>query len=117
ALAAIDDSGGAGAPIRGAEEGQAQSAPVIDLAESWQRYTLTRLHGQGGVGRVWLAHDRQLGRPVAFKEVRPEQADDPARQARFLHEARVTGQLEHPGIVPVYDLAWRADGQQPFYTM
>src|SRR5207248_5805674 len=32
-------------------------------------------------------------------------------------EARVTGQLEHPGIVPVYDLAWRGDGRQPFYTM
>jgi serine/threonine protein kinase len=80
------------------------------------RYTLTHLHAQGGIGQVWLARDLDLGRDVALKELRPERRDHPAARARFLEEARVTGQLEHPGIVPVHELACPADGQ-PFYTM
>jgi serine/threonine-protein kinase len=80
------------------------------------RYTLSRLHATGGVGRVWLARDASLGRDVALKELRPERADQPALWARFLREAQVTGQLEHPGIVPVYEVGRRSD-EQPFYTM
>src|SRR5262249_54698447 len=80
------------------------------------RYTLTRLHAQGGIGQVWLARDADLGRDVALKELRPERQGQPAARARFLEEARVTGQLEHPGIVPVHELVRPADGQ-PFYTM
>jgi tRNA A-37 threonylcarbamoyl transferase component Bud32 len=85
--------------------------------ENRQRYTLTRLHGEGGLGRVWLAYDADLGRDVALKELRPERADSPAVRARFLEEAQIAGQLEHPGIVPVYELARPAEGGQPFYTM
>src|SRR5262245_22922261 len=81
------------------------------------RYDLIRLHATGGIGRVWLARDHALGRDVALKELRPEQADRPLLAARFLQEARITGQLEHPGIVPVYELVRPAPGQQPFYTM
>lgn len=81
------------------------------------RYTLTRLHATGGIGRVWLATDHELGREVALKELRPERAGDARLWARFLQEARVTGQLEHPGIVPVYELARRPKDQQPYYTM
>ena len=95
--------------------------PVIDdaatidlLPERRQRYALTRLHATGGVGRVWVARDAELGRDIALKELRPEQAGS---VARFLREARITGQLEHPGIVPVYELGRRPDDQQPFYTM
>jgi eukaryotic-like serine/threonine-protein kinase len=80
------------------------------------RYTLSRLHATGGIGRVWLARDLGLGRDVALKELRPERADQPALWARFLREAQVTGQLEHPGIVPVYEVGRRPD-EQPFYTM
>jgi hypothetical protein len=80
------------------------------------RYTLTRLHATGGIGQVWLARDADLGRDVALKELRPERQDHPAAQARFLEEARVTGQLEHPGIVPVHELVRPADGQPFFYT-
>jgi tetratricopeptide (TPR) repeat protein len=80
------------------------------------RYTLTRLHGQGGIGQVWLARDADLGRDVALKELRPEREGHPGARARFLEEARVTGQLEHPGIVPVHELACPADAP-PFYTM
>jgi serine/threonine-protein kinase len=86
---------------------------------SRDRYTLTRLHAQGGIGRVWLAHDEALGRDVALKELRPEKTDRPALWARFLEEARITGQLEHPNIVPVHELAGAGEGddRKPFYTM
>src|SRR5439155_12428418 len=80
-------------------------------------YSLTSLHATGGIGRIWLARDAELGRNVALKELRPERADNTALWSRFLKEARITGQLEHPGIVPVYELARRPDNQQPFYTM
>jgi eukaryotic-like serine/threonine-protein kinase len=79
--------------------------------------------GRGGLGRVLLAYDSHLGREVAWKEILPEarqQADTPSDgvtgTARFLREARVTGQLEHPSIVPVYELGSRADGTV-YYTM
>jgi eukaryotic-like serine/threonine-protein kinase len=85
--------------------------------------------GRGGIGRVLLAHDRHLGRDVALKEL----LGDPGRStagtppsaavsrtrslvARFLREARVTGQLEHPNIVPVYEVGQHADGTF-YYTM
>ena len=75
------------------------------------------MHAQGGLGRVWLAVDGDLNRQVALKELRPERGTDSTLAARFLDEARVTGQLEHPGIVPVYELARRSEDGQPFYTM
>jgi serine/threonine-protein kinase len=81
------------------------------------RYTLNRLHAQGGVGRVWCAHDDDLGRQVALKELRPDRAAHPAVWARFLKEARITGQLEHPGIVPVYELSPGSPSDPPFYAM
>jgi PAS domain S-box-containing protein len=81
-----------------------------------ERFQLTRLHATGGIGRVWLAHDSHLGRDVALKELRPERADNAQLARRFLQEARVTGQLEHPGIVPVYELGTHPSGE-PFYTM
>ncbi len=80
------------------------------------RYTITRLHATGGIGRVWLARDGALGRDVALKELRPDRTQA-AISARFLKEARITGQLEHPGIVPVYELGHRPADNQPFYTM
>jgi serine/threonine-protein kinase len=81
------------------------------------RYTLTQLHARGGIGQVWRARDADLGRDVALKEPRPDQAGSPALLARLLEEARITGQLEHPGIVPVYELARHPRDGRPFYTM
>jgi PAS domain S-box-containing protein len=82
-----------------------------------ERYCRLRLHATGGIGRVWLAHDSDLGRDVALKELRPERAEHATLGARFLQEAQITGQLEHPGIIPVYELVRARDGRQPFYTM
>src|SRR5579883_1361031 len=84
--------------------------------ESRGRYTLSRLHATGGIGRVWLARDQNLGRDVALKELRPERAARTDLWARFLREAQITGHLEHPGIVPIYEVGRHPD-DQPFYTM
>lgn len=79
------------------------------------RYGFTRIHASGGIGRIWLARDRHLDRDVAIKELLPQNAGHAKTVARFLREARLTGQLEHPGIVPVYELATR--GGTHFYAM
>ncbi len=85
--------------------------------EQRARYTLTRLHGEGGLGQVWVARDNDLERDVAFKQIRPERATHPEMWRRFLTEAKITGQLEHPNIVPVYELGRAEEGRPPFYTM
>jgi tetratricopeptide (TPR) repeat protein/tRNA A-37 threonylcarbamoyl transferase component Bud32 len=77
------------------------------------RYVVQQFHAKGGIGEVWLAEDVEIGRGVALKRLqknREEQRD------RFLAEAQITGQLEHPGIVPVHDLGVDEEGQ-PFYVM
>jgi PAS domain S-box-containing protein len=108
----------AGLPVP--DEVVSQSATVDHFpgpAPRDSRYARLRLHATGGIGRVWLARDRDLGREVALKELRPERAEHAALAARFLQEARITGQLEHPGIVPVYEVVRRPDDGQPFYVM
>jgi serine/threonine protein kinase len=65
---------------------------------------------------VFLAHDEELDREVALKEIQAPFADDPDSRTRFVREGKVTGGLEHPGIVPVYGLGVRADGR-PYYAM
>ena len=81
------------------------------------RYELIHLHATGGIGRIWFARDHHLGRDVALKELQPRQSHDPHACARFLREAQITGQLEHPGIVPVYELVRPSLDSRPFYTM
>jgi serine/threonine-protein kinase len=85
------------------------------------RYRHIRLHRSGGLGHVWLAHDTVIGRDVALKELRSDRVGHAQLRARFLEEARITGQLEHPGIVPLYDLIPDEAGgdgpAHPRYTM
>jgi serine/threonine-protein kinase len=80
------------------------------------RYRELRLHAEGGLGKVFLAHDETLCREVALKKLRPERANDPESRWRFLIEAEVTGRLQHPGVVPVYALADDGTGN-PCYAM
>lgn len=97
--------------------GDSAEAGTADFEErTLSRYTLTRVHGKGGLGQVWLAVDRQLNRRVALKELRPDRGADEQSLRRFVKEAQITGQLEHPNIVPVYELSSSGkDGL--FYTM
>jgi WD40 repeat protein/tRNA A-37 threonylcarbamoyl transferase component Bud32 len=80
------------------------------------RFQILRPHAKGGLGAVFVAHDQELHRDVALKEIQARHADRPESRARFLREAEITGGLEHPGIVPVYGLGQYADGR-PFYAM
>jgi WD40 repeat protein len=77
------------------------------------RYQILGEHGRGGLGRVARAHDRELGRDIAIKELISR---GHLSEVRFLREALITARLEHPGIVPVYEAGRWADGT-PFYAM
>jgi len=81
-----------------------------------ERFELIKPHAKGGIGQVWLARDRELQREVAVKEIQARYVDREGLRARFLLEAEITGNLEHPGIVPVYSLGRNASGR-PFYAM
>jgi serine/threonine-protein kinase len=87
------------------------------LPSDGKRYVLNELHAQGGIGRVWRAQDLSLGREVALKDLRPDRAGSAALVTRFFEEARITGRLEHPGIVPIYEMARHPVSEEPFYTM
>ncbi|OGQ21216.1 MAG: hypothetical protein A2138_08000 [Deltaproteobacteria bacterium RBG_16_71_12] len=93
------------------------SLPAVDPAGASDvdevRYQLGTLLGRGGMGEVRLCHDRRIGRDVAVK-LMLSRATDTAVRARFLREARVQGQLEHPAIVPVHDLEVFPDGSAYF---
>ncbi|MBN2309042.1 MAG: protein kinase [Candidatus Hydrogenedentes bacterium] len=92
------------------------------------RYTLVKHHAKGGMGRILHVTDTHLARDIALKELLPDglvngasattqpQHSSVPRMARFLQEARITGQLEHPAIVPVYELGHRCNGAL-YYTM
>jgi len=102
----------------------------VTVAERPGRYTGSSEFSRGGMGRILLVHDELLARDIALKELLPASEvyqgaegleASPMRQsgaliARFLREARVTGRLEHPSIVPVYELGRRENGSI-YYTM
>src|ERR1041385_7341706 len=78
-------------------------------------YQLGDMIGKGGLGAVIAAQDRRIGREVAFKRMRNANAGNDAL-ARFLREARIQARLDHPAIVPVYELG-KDDQGRPFFTM
>ncbi|WP_157596033.1 protein kinase domain-containing protein [Plesiocystis pacifica] len=81
-----------------------------------ERLELRGLHSSGGIGEVWRAFDEVLEREVALKRLRDDR-DAGSNRARFMREAKITGQLAHPGVVPVYDFNAAPDGSRSFYTM
>ncbi|MBI4606733.1 MAG: protein kinase, partial [Planctomycetes bacterium] len=90
-----------------------------------RRYTVRGELGRGGMGVVYRVWDEDLKRPLAMKvldrgpgSASPVRSSRAVRQllARFLHEARITGQLDHPGVVPVHELGIDAEGRV-FFTM
>ncbi len=89
------------------------------------RYEIMEELARGGSGRILVVFDKHVGRKIAMKELlsdiskAPSLDDDPqvtAIRNRFLREARVTGRLEHPSIVPVYEIGQHPDGSF-YYTM
>lgn len=100
---------------QGKSAAQSSSLTLTELNPSNQRFRLLRRHASGGLGMVSVAYDAELDREVAIKEMRLDSPSDDAIM-RFLMEARVTGQLDHPGIPPVYAVGYFDDGR-PFYAM
>lgn len=101
-------------------------AEVVFYANE-ERYEDKRRLGEGGMGEVRLCRDRVIGREVAKKIIHSAHTEKRARAGqspgalgeihhRFIREARVQGQLEHPAIVPVYDFGLDASGDA-FFTM
>jgi tetratricopeptide (TPR) repeat protein len=87
--------------------------PTEPAAKGTQRYAFTKFHARGGMGEIWICHDSHLRRDVAIKRL---SSNSVIARERFLAEAQVTGQLEHPGIVPIHDLGVDDNGQ-PYYVM
>lgn len=68
------------------------------------RYHIRRLLGKGGMGNVYAAYDAALGRDVAVKLLRADLATDPEARARFVREAQIAAQINHPHVVHTYDV-------------
>lgn len=84
-------------------------------SDSKDRWELVEKIAQGGIGEIWLANDRLLGRLVAVKRLRPDKALLESVQRRLIYEARIAARLNHPGTVPVLDLI--EDGPRSCYVM
>ncbi|HEY7426671.1 MAG TPA: serine/threonine-protein kinase [Gemmataceae bacterium] len=85
-------------------------------ASSASRFRVRRFHAKGGLGEVFVAEDVELHREVALKQIQRDFTAHELSRARFVLEAEITGNLEHPGIVPVYGLGTYPDGR-PYYAM
>ena len=120
----------AGAPTMDGDTTSATTAPAETrddetIVPSWgggsaislpdPGYQLGTLIGRGGMGEVVVAQDQRIGREVAVKRIRSKSPTHDA-VTRFLREARIQARLDHPAIVPVYELGVEADGR-PFFTM
>jgi tetratricopeptide (TPR) repeat protein len=90
--------------------GSSSSAPPAN------RFQRLRFHAAGGLGEVFVAEDVELHREVALKEIKRGHTGHEESRVRFVLEAKITGNLEHPGIVPVYGLGAYPDGR-PYYAM
>ncbi len=92
------------------ESARRRSEVAPPLPADHPRYQLLRLLGSGGMGSVYLAEHRVLGRPVALKVINPELLSDPGALERFRSEARAAACLNHPNVVTVYDAETAGDG-------
>ena len=90
------------------------TAPAGFPSRIGDRYERVELLGRGGMGEVWRVHDGRLDRTVACKVLHATVSQ--AAWVRFEEEARVSAQLQHPGIIPVHDVGRLEDGRL-WFTM
>jgi eukaryotic-like serine/threonine-protein kinase len=90
---------------------ETQAAPEIA-----GRYLVEGEVTRGGMGTIFRAHDADLGRDVAIKVLREKHRNNVELLHRFLEEARIAAQLQHPGIVPIYEVGQLAD-ERPYFAM
>jgi len=102
------------------EEPSSIVRPIPSLCEitpsTQSRYQVYGEIARGGVGIILKGRDVDLGRDVAMKVLRPDLLEKPGMTKRFVEEAQIAGQLQHPGIVPVYELGLE-NQRRPFFTM
>lgn len=107
--ALLDHASALAAPLPEDTQDSAMPRPV---QAPQKRYSVAEeLLGEGGMGRVEAVRDHEMARTIARKRLRAG-----ASKERFLTEARITARLEHPGIVPIYEIGEDPDGT-PWYTM
>jgi serine/threonine protein kinase len=101
-------------PITALDHEAAPPAPApATRAAAADRYVLDREIGHGGMGRVFAGRDLRLGRTIAIKVLRVQ---DAALASRFEREVKLAARLQHPGVVPVYDAGFWPSGE-PFLVM
>ncbi len=124
-LHAVEEKTGVAPKVLLRDVGSSHGAsPVIDasaqgnhkLPPSKGNYQILGQIAKGGVGVILKTHDTDLGRDVAMKVLLHDHADKPNVLQRFVEEAQIGGQLQHPGIVPVYEMGLMAD-ERPYFTM
>src|SRR5262245_50087839 len=96
--------------------GLTTTGPAPQVRPDTPRYRFEAFLARGGMGEVWRGCDTMLAREVALKVLREPVFGDDGARARFEEEARHVSHLEHPSIVPVYDLGELPDGR-PFFVM
>ena len=90
--------------------------PDATDADASIRYRIDGEIARGGMGAVLKGRDPDLGRDVAIKVLRDDLRDNADLVRRFVEEAQIGGQLQHPGVVPIYELGTFAD-RRPFFSM
>ena len=92
------------------------NSPEVPKSDSDSRYRLDGEIARGGMGAILKGRDTDLGRDLAIKVLLDSHKDKPDVIQRFVEEAQIGGQLQHPGIAPVYELGQFAD-KRPFFSM
>ncbi|MEE2643332.1 MAG: serine/threonine-protein kinase, partial [Myxococcota bacterium] len=109
-------------PRSGSQESAGRRSEIGDevnlkaFSSPFSRYRLGVEIARGGAGKIRIADDRQLSRRVVLKVLHEDRRERKSTLRRFIDEARLTAQLEHPNIVPVHDLGLLEDGS-PFFTL
>lgn len=98
------------------EESAMHSSCTEQQVSQSERYLILDEIRSGGMGQVFRAFDRACGRLVALKRIRKELAHQPQMKRRFLAEVELTADLEHPGVIAIYDQSVDSDGRE-FYVM
>src|ERR1700755_3627292 len=87
-----------------------------EAPQAFDRFETVRILGKGGMGTVYLARDKTLGRQVALKVLKADDMGSPRRRSRFLREARPAAAIRHPNVATIYEVDETAEGQ-PFIVM
>ncbi len=104
------------APAAGDDSSPPSDSPEFPARDADSRYELQGEIARGGMGAILKGRDNDLGRDLAIKVLLDSHKRTPEVIQRFIEEAQIGGQLQHPGIAPIYELGQFAD-HRPFFSM